>query len=315
MKWLGRAFLLPGKASMYVKSPIFVVAAALFLNPQTFRAESAAGEAAKASESVAEPIAVAPEPALRPDPCADAELQPNSMSPTWNIQAATVQCGALETDNLAVLQPMGGGVTQWTIATTAKYGLAPRLQLRWGMPGRISQHAAGTRPVTGTTDQAVGLLVHFRDQGAWLPALAIDYGMKIPTANPSKAFGSGFVDHVLTAVASRDTGPYHLDFNLAATLAGAPRGHDHAMQSGLGLSRTFPHSLMGTVEVFGGSQAGTDDRLGAVLLGGSWGIRPWLALNGGTVRTYTAGSPRQQVMAGFIYTVLPGLRVPRLRGR
>src|SRR6185369_6244730 len=107
---------------MYVKSPIFVVAAALFLNPQPFRAESAAGEAAKASESVAEPIAVAPEPALRPDPCADAELQPNSMSPTWNIQAATVQCGALETDNLAVLQPMGGGVTQWTLATTAKYG-------------------------------------------------------------------------------------------------------------------------------------------------------------------------------------------------
>ena len=72
---------------------------------------------------------------------------------------------------------------------------------------------------------------------------------------------------------------------------------------------------MGTVEVFGGSQAGTDDRLGAVLLGGSWGIRPWLAMNGGTVRTYTAGSPRQQVMAGFIYTVLPGLRVARLRGR
>ena len=292
---------------------IMAVASSLFLQP--LRAALPGSEAGKAAVTLAEPLALAPQSLPHPDPCADAEIQANSMSPTWNIQAATVQCGALETDNLAILQPMGGGVTQWTLATTAKYGLSPRLQLRWGMPGRISQHAAGTRPVTGTTDQAIGLLVHFRDQRAWLPALAIDYGIKIPTANPSKAFGSGFVDHVWTAVASRDRGPYHVDFNVAATLAGAPHRHDPALQSGLGLSRTFPHSLMGTVEVFGGSQAGIDDRLGAVLVGGSWGIRPWLALNGATIRSYTAGSPRQQVMAGFIYTMLPGLRVHILRRR
>jgi hypothetical protein len=291
------------------------LAAVLFASNPPIGSESPAATSEINAEWMGHPLIVANEPGEHADPCADPEVQPNSMSPTWNIQAAPVQCGALETDNLAVLQPMGAGVTQWTLATTAKYGLTPRMQLRWGMPGRISQHSAGTPPVTGTTDQAVGLLLHFRDQSAWLPSLALDYGVKIPTANPSKAFGSGFVDHVLTAVASRDTGPYHVDFNVVGTWAGAAHGHDRAIQSGLGLSRTFPHSLMGTVEVFGGSQAGTSDRLGAVLLGGSWGIRPWLAFNGGSLRSYTAGSPRQQFMAGFIYTVMRGLRIHGLRGR
>ena len=243
----------------------------------------------------------------------DPQLQPDSMSPTWNIQAVPVQCGALETDNLALLQPMGQGLVQWTLFTTAKYGLSPRMQLRWGPPGRISQHARGTRPVIGTTDQAIGVLYHFRDQAGWVPDLSLDYGFKIPTANPSKAFGSGYADHVLTFIASRDAGPYHMDFNFAGTLAGGHDNFDGAAQSGVGVSRTFAHNLMATMEAFGGSQPGTGDRLGAAFAGGSWGIRPWLSMNGGYIRSYTAGSPRGQLMLGFIYTMRPGLHLSSLR--
>jgi hypothetical protein len=298
------------------KGPIAILAA-LFAATYFAQGESPRENTSDSAESGAFLVAVAPQPdkaAARDDPCADPGLQPNSMPPTWNIQAVPEQCGALETDNLAVLQPMRAGAAQWTMATTAKYGLTPRLQLRWGLPGRIWQHASGTRPVSGTTDQMTGVLYHFHDQTAWLPDLALDYGFKIPTANPSKAFGSGYGDHVLTFVASRDAGPYHVDFNLAGTIAGCRGGRDGAAQSGLGLSRSFAHNLMGTIEAFGGSQPGTRDRLGAAFAGGSWGMKPWLALNGGSIRSYTAGSQRSQFMLGFIYTMRPGLRLGRKRG-
>lgn len=159
----------------------------------------------------------------------------------------------------------------------------------------------------------MGVLYHFRDQAGWVPDLSLDYGFKIPTAKPSKAFGSGYVDHVLTFIASRDAGPYHMDFNFAETLAGGHDNLNQAAQSGVGLSRTFAHELTGTIEAFGGSQPGTGDRLGAVFVGGSWGIRPSLAMNGGCIRSYTAGSPRDQLMLGFIYTVRPGFQLSSMR--
>lgn len=68
---------------------------------------------------------------------------------------------------------------------------------------------------------------------------------------------------------------------------------------------------MGTIEAFGGSQPGTRDRYGAILLGASWGLRPSLALNGSIIRSYTAGCPRALYMLGFIYTVRPGFAPPR----
>lgn len=293
---------------MLPKLPILALAAAFFAFSAPAPGETPAPALDSNADSIGSPLVLAPSSGQPANPCDDPELQPNSMSPTWNIQAVTVQCGALETDNLAVVQPLGNGAQQWILSATAKYGLTPRLQLRWILPGRIAQHANGTRPVLGITDQAAGALYHFHDQAAWTPDLAIDYAYKIPTANPSKAFGSGYPDHVMTFVASRDLGPNHLDFNLAGTLAGGPRGFDPALQSGLGLSHTFAHRLMATLEAFGGSQPATGDRLGAVLLGGSWGLRPSLALNAACIHSYTAGTVREQYIVGFMYTMRPGLR-------
>ena len=71
---------------------------------------------------------------------------------------------------------------------------------------------------------------------------------------------------------------------------------------------------MATIEAFGGPQPATHDRYGALFAGGSWGFRPRLAFNGGTIRSYTGGSPRAQYMFGFIYTVRPGLTPPRGSG-
>jgi hypothetical protein len=60
------------------------------------------------------------------------------------------------------------------------------------------------------------------------------------------------------------------------------------------------------LEGYGGPQPGTADRYGAVLTGVSYSLRHWLVLDGAFVKTYTAGSPRQQMLFGFTYAMRPG---------
>jgi hypothetical protein len=163
----------------------------------------------------------------------------------------------------------------------------------------------------GTTDQWIGACYRFHEQQGLVPDLAIDYAIKFPTANPAKGFGSGYIDHVGTFIASTDAKSTHFDFNAAGTIAGASGGHDAAAQFGLAMTRHPLPKLLGTLEAFGGSQPGTSDRYGAALLGGAWSFRPWLALNGAYVRAFTHASPRQQFLVGINYTMRPGIGVPR----
>jgi hypothetical protein len=244
------------------------------------------------------------------DPCAEIGIEPNAAAPSWDSPAATTQCGALEIDSLLLAEPLGEGVLQRTIGTTARFGVTPRFEVRWGLPGHIVQNGYGHTRLTGTTDQWFGTCFRFHEQMEGIPDLAIDYAIKIPTANPAKGFGSGYADHVVTLIASEDRGNNHVDFNAVGTVAGGRRGSNGAAQFGMAMTRHFARELLGTIETYGGSQPGTSARYGAVLAGGAWAVRPWLAMNGAYTRAYTAASPRQQIFAGFIYTTRPGVAHP-----
>lgn len=234
------------------------------------------------------------------------EIEPNSAVPLWDTPAETTPCGTVEIDNLLIQQSIGGGVHQELMLNTAKYGLTSHVEIRWELPGRMMQSGGGTSPLGGSTDQMAGVCWRFHDQGGWTPDLALDYAVKIPTANPGKKFGSGYTDNQFTLVASRDLGRNHIDFNVAGTIAGGPQGHDGAVQFGMAFSRTITSRLLLAIEDFGGPQPGTPNRYGAGLFGGAWSIHPWLALNAAYSRAYTSGSPRDQLLIGFIYTMRPG---------
>jgi hypothetical protein len=137
--------------------------------------------------------------------------------------------------------------------------------------------------------------------------MALSYSFKIPTANPAKGFGSGYADHQLVWIASRDVRRVHFDFNAVGTLAGVPGGYDGAVQYGLALSLPVRQNLGLIVETDGGPQPGTPDQFGQALLGASWAVRSWLVLDTGYTRAYTAGSPRQQFTMGFTYAHRPRL--------
>ena len=240
------------------------------------------------------------------DPCAQAEVVSAPSRPNWNAGAATTQCGTLESDFGWLRQPIGGGAQQEMLLSSVRYGLTPKIDLRWGLTNHISQNGGERAPIAGVGDQSVSATYRFHEQGLWVPALAFSYGIKIPMANPAKGFGTGFTDHQLVLIASRDLGRNHLDFNVVGTLTGEARGHDGAPQFGLGLTRQMTGKLAWILEGYGGPQPGTADRYGAVLTGVSYSLRHWLVLDGAFVKTYTAGSPRQQMLFGFTYAMRPG---------
>jgi hypothetical protein len=217
---------------------------------------------------------------------------------------------------------MGAGVQQTQWASSMRYGLTPKLDLRWGLTNHIAQSGGGSSAMEGVGDQWLGARYRFLEQGAELPALALVYAAKIPTANPAKGFGSGFVDNQFIFIASRDLGKNHFDFNVVGTEVGEAGGHDGAAQFGLALTHAVTPKFSWILESYGGPQPGTSDRFGAAFTGVSYTLRPTLVMDSSYSRTYTAGSPREQFSVGFTYALRPGFppmpggsRLARMLGR
>ena len=269
------------------------------------RSETAAVPAANATSAAIaayEPVRSA---APAANPCAFAEVTANPTRPAWDLGASTTQCGILESDFGFLRQPAGAGISQQMVLSSMRYGITPRLDLRWGITNHIWQSGAGAS-LQGSGDQWINARYRFHEQGRWTPALSLDYGVKLPFANPAKGLGSGFVDHQFIFIASRDLGHTHLDFNTVGTLAGGSGGHEGAAQSGLAVTRPLTKNLSAVLESYGGPQPGTTARYGAALAGGMYSLRSWLTLDAAVVRAYTAGSPRQQILFGITYARRPG---------
>lgn len=259
--------------------------------------------------------------AQRPNPCLTGEIVASPSRPYWDSGAATTPCGNIETDFGFVLQPMGKGVSQRLMVSSVRYGLTPQLDLRWAAINHIVQ-SGDLGPISGIGDASVSATYRFHEQGQWSPAMAFSYGIELPEANPEKGFGSGFIDHQFLFIASRDLGPVHADFNAVGTLEGEKDGREVAVQFGLAVTRQVTRRLAWILESYGGPQPGTADRFGAVLSGGSYIVRPWLVVDGAYTQTYTAGSPRRQILFGITCarrlrfgSVANGSRIGRLLGR
>jgi hypothetical protein len=276
---------------------------AIFLFTLSLSAWGSAGASTSTPEA-ADPSAAAvtlAKPEVSSDPCFIPQVTSNPTRPNWDTAASTTQCGVVEVDTGYVNQPMGGGVTQTMVQSSVRYGLTPKLDLRWGTTNHMTQSGGGTPSLQGIGDQWLMARYRFLEQSPKLPALAFLYGFKAPTANPAKGFGSGFADNQFVFIASRDFGKNHFDFNTVGTVVGEKNGHDGSTQFGLALTRTVTQKLSWMLESYGGSQPGTPDRFGAAFTGVSYTVKPTLVIDASYSRTYTAGSPREQFMFGFTY--------------
>lgn len=302
------------RASRCVHLLAFCVSAVIAGSAGAASTTNASEPAAAAGVTVALPTA--------PDACAQGDVTSAPTRPNWDTSAQTTQCGVIEVDTGWVGQPMGAGVTQTMTMSSMRYGLTPRLDLRWGTTNHMAQSGTGTAPLEGIGDQWLMARYRFLEQSARTPAQAFLYAYKVPLANPAKGFGSGFADHQFVFIASRDFGKNHFDFNTVGTLVGQAKEHEGSAQFGLALTRAVTQKFSWMLESYGGPQPGTPDRFGAAFTGASYTLRPALVLDCAYARTYTAGTPREQFLFGFTYAMRPffptvsrGWAVARMLGR
>jgi hypothetical protein len=245
--------------------------------------------------------------------CPAQPLAADGNRPTFTFPATTTECGMFEADFGFTTQSMGGGVQQNYAPVSLRYGVTPRFDVRWGAVNHIWQ--TGNPSLQGAGDTYLGARYNFLAQSHNVPALGVFYQVKIPTANQAKGLGSGYVDNLLTLLASKDFGHYHIDFNLDGTVAGAAHGTNPAIQGDLALTRTLTKTTSVIVESFGGSEPSTSDRIGIALVGATWAVRPWFVLDTAYNRAFTGtsgtGAPHQQFLVGGTWTIRPPWRHPR----
>src|SRR5579871_4584638 len=176
------------------------------------------------------------EPEISPQPCSDLAPPASPSRPTWTGGASISECGELQTDFGWSLSALGAGLRQGAFSSSARYGLTPRLELRWSIPAHVVQYGGGQSRIIGISDENASFQYQFHEQGKRMPALAFSYGIKIPAANPRKGFGSGFSDHQFVVFVSRDIKKLHLDWNGVGIVAGGPAGYSNAGQFGLAIS-------------------------------------------------------------------------------
>lgn len=248
-------------------------------------------------------------------PCVSPEIEAAPMRPNWSTSAQTTQCGVFEVDSGWLRQDMGGGTVQHTQVSSLRYGLSPRIDLRWAAPGPILQPGGNGPTVHGISDEWFNVRYRFWEQRRWSPAMAFSYGYKDPSANPAKSFGSGYADHTLLLIASRDLGRAHFDFNAAGLIAGGAPGKDGSVRFGLVMSLAVTKRFDWMLESDGGSQPGIPDRFGEALTGASWMVNPRLVLDAAYTRAYTAGTPRQQITVGCTVAIPKKMVIPAARSR
>lgn len=260
------------------------------------------GERAGEGAGFAPGVERVPPVAPADDPCRE-EVVSQPARPMWTAGAQTTQCGVMENDVGWHWMSLGGGVRQRGLTSAERYGISRWMDLTWSLPLRMEESGGGEETVGGISDSSVSVMVEFLQQRPRVPAMAVGYGVTIPTANPAKGFGSGYVDQQVALLASRDVRRVHFDFNLVGLLAGGPEGHDGAVLSGMVMAVPVAgvKGLSWLLESDGGSQAGTADRLGQALTGVSWAVRPNVVVDTAYTRAYTAGAPRQQFTMGVTW--------------
>lgn len=234
-----------------------------------------------------------------PDPCHLSEVVATPTRPNWNTSTTTTQCGVVEVDFGWQRQTMTVGVAQHLLTPSLRYGLSPRIDLRWCSALWMHQAGDATATLDGMGDQYLSVRYRLTDQEKTRVSLALSYGYKFATADAQKGFGSAYGDHELTLIASRDLGKLHLDSNLVGTLAGSENGYESSVQQGVAFSHPVTTKLAVVLESYGGSQAGTPDRMGANLVGANYAFTPRVVLDGAYARAYTAGVPRSQLTFGI----------------
>jgi hypothetical protein len=233
------------------------------------------------------------------DPCVDGNNISLPSRPNLANSADTTQCGLVELEYGWTRQWPGAGDKEDAFNSAVRMGLRNNLDIRWSADDLLHSSGGG-HSATGIGDVALSVRYRISKQTRKLPAFATMYTVKFPTASERQNLGSGYADHSIALIASKDFGANRLDFNVIGTFLGAPRAFGHSGILALAYSRPLTKRLTGIAE-FSGSIFPEGSAIGTWAL--NYRVGPLLTLDSGMDIGITRGLPRKRLMVGMTYAL------------
>jgi hypothetical protein len=249
-------------------------------------------------------VLVQPAHAQKRDPHA---VQPER--PTVATHAGTVAPGWIELEEGAEWDKVADGTRLFVAPSNLKIGLASRAQLNL----LINVIKFSTRPGTHLGDLTIGVKYRLMDDHPWLGDFAILPAVKLPTAPSTNGPGTGTTDFSLLLISSHQLGPVAVDLNAGQTRRSGDGSRAPVTAHIWTASFGFPISgpVGAVAEVFGyprtSGPAGSE-ATAALLIGPTFLVREWLALDAGLI-TPLAGPQPHAVYVGFVWNF--GSLLPR----
>ncbi len=212
--------------------------------------------------------------------------------PTVSTIAQPVQVGVLETE-----WGVDAAAAHQDINALFKFGATTNLELRFA-----SNPITADSGAHGFGDVLAGFKYRLTTDHGNQPSVALMYMFKAPTAGG--ILGSGYADHSLTLLVSKDIGKHHFDYNLIANLLGTPAGLDHNFVHALAWSHPMGGNWGLDAELSGMTPSSSGLPGSAqFIVSGTYTARPRLVLDFGLMGRITGPIPHSMFMAGVTYSI------------
>ncbi|MDP9204507.1 MAG: transporter [Gemmatimonadota bacterium] len=220
--------------------------------------------------------------------------------PTVATHAGTVARGWIELEQGGEWDKLDDGTKLFLAPSNLKIGLTSRAQLNL----LINVFKFRDRSAS-LGDLTIGVKYRIVDDDPWLGDFAILPAVKLPTAASANGPGTGTTDFTLLLVSSRELGPVAVDLNAGLTRRSGDGSRAPTTAQIWAASFGFPLTgpLGAVAELFAfprtSGPAGSD-AIVAFLVGPTFLVREWLALDAGIITPLTGPQPRA-VYAGFVW--------------
>jgi outer membrane putative beta-barrel porin/alpha-amylase len=248
-------------------------------------------------------LLVQPAQAQKRDPHA---VQPER--PTVATHAGTVAPGWIELEEGAEWDKLADGTRLFVAPSNLKIGLASKAQLNL-----LVNVIKFTGRNASLGDLTIGVKYRLTEDHPWLGDFAILPAVKLPTASTTTGAGTGTTDVSLLFISSHQFGPVAMDLNAGQTRRSGDGSRAPVTAHIWTASFGFPISgrLGAVAEVFGyprtsGPQG--SDATAALLVGPTFTVREWLALDAGLI-TPLVGPYPHATYVGFVWNF--GSLLPR----
>ena len=237
--------------------------------------------------------------------CWTAASNPSPTSPTVSDATDTANCGVLVMETNWTRQWPGAGGRDDAVGALFRLGLRPNLELRWATDGALfSKQPAST--ISGLGETYLGGKYRILEQSAHFPSLALRYTLKIPTASTAKGFSTGYSDHEIGVLLSKDFRPIHLDLSALQLFCGRGPGQDlgHTTRLAFSGTRALTQNWGGFIEAYGELPLEkADPAFAGSIAGLSYRLSSKLVLFSAVDLALTDHLPREQFMVSISYAI------------